>query len=90
MVLEEFFSTLGPLLFLLYVNDMVNCSSILNFTQFADDTTLGYMSNHLLELQNTLEEEVNKVTKSLAANRLLLNVSKTHSMSSVLSVMQQI
>ena len=35
-------STLGPLLFLLYVNDMINCSTILHFTQFADDTTLGY------------------------------------------------
>ena len=27
-------STLGPLLFLLYVNDMINCSTILHFTQF--------------------------------------------------------
>ena len=35
-------STLGPLLFLLYVNDMINCSSLLHFTQFADDTTLAY------------------------------------------------
>ena len=48
-------STLGPLLFLLYVNDMVNCSSILNFTQFADDITLGFRCNNLPELQNTLE-----------------------------------
>ena len=73
-------STLGPLLFLLYVNDMINCSTILHFTQFADDTTLGYRSNNLPELQNILEEEVHKVTKWLAANKLLLNVAKTHSM----------
>jgi hypothetical protein len=73
-------STLGPLLFLLYVNDMINCSSILHFTQFADDTTLGYSCNDLLELQNILEVEVHKVTKWLAANKLLLNVAKTHSM----------
>ena len=32
------------------------------------------------ELQNTLEEEVYKITKWLAANKLLLNVAKTHSM----------
>ena len=73
-------STLGPLLFLLYVNDMINCSSILHFTQFADDTTLSYSCNQLLELQNILEVEVSKVTKWLAANKLLLNVAKTHSM----------
>ena len=73
-------STLGPLLFLLYVNDMVNCSSILHFTQFADDTTLGYNNDSLLNLQNILEREVQKVTKWLAANKLILNVAKTHSM----------
>ena len=73
-------STLGPLLFLLYVNDMINCSSLLHFTQFADDTTLGYSCNKLQDLQNILELEVHKVTKWLAANKLLLNVAKTHSM----------
>ena len=39
----------------------------------------AYSCNNLLELQNTLEVEVHKVTKWLAANRLLLNISKTHS-----------
>ena len=73
-------STLGPLLFLLYVNDMENCSSILNFTLFADDTTLGYSCDNFQNLQNILEQEVQKVTKWLAANKLLLNVNKTHSM----------
>ena len=73
-------STLGPLLFLLYVNDMINCSSLLHITQFADDTTLGYSCKNFLNLQNILEQEVHKVTKWLAANKLLLNVTKTHSM----------
>ena len=73
-------STLGPLLFLLYVNDMENCSSILHFTLFADDTTLGYSCDNFQNLQNILEQEVQKVTKWLAANKLLLNVNKTHSM----------
>ena len=40
-------STLGPLLFLLYVNDMSNSSSILNFTQFADDTTITHSGPNL-------------------------------------------
>ena len=59
---------------------MINCSSILHFTQYADDTTLGYSCNNIQDLQTILEQEVNKVTKWLTANKLLLNVSKTHSM----------
>jgi len=35
-------SILGPLLFILYVNDIVNCSNILYFTLFADDTNMLY------------------------------------------------
>ena len=58
-------STLGPLLFLLYVNDMTNCSSILHFTQFADDTTLAYSCKNLNDLQIILEQEVYNVTKWL-------------------------
>ena len=73
-------STLGPLLFLLYVNDMINCSPILHFTQFADDTTLCYSCDKIQDLQLILEQEAHKVTKWLAANKLLLNVTKTHSM----------
>ena len=59
---------------------MINCSSLLHFTQFADDTTLGYSCKNFLNLKNILEQEVHKVTKWLAANKLLLNVTKTHSM----------
>ena len=73
-------STLGPLLFLIYVNDMVNCSSTLHFTLFADDTTLGYSCLNLIDLQNILERETHKVIKWLAVNKLILNVAKTHSM----------
>ena len=35
-------STLGPLLFLLYINDLPNCSSKLSFWIFADDTNMFY------------------------------------------------
>ena len=73
-------STLGPLLFLIYVNDMKNCSDLLKFIQFADDTTLMYRNKCIKQLNSTLEIEGNKVTKWLSANRLIINLTKTHSM----------
>ena len=40
-------STLGPLLFLLYVNDMANSSDLLHFSQFADDSTVTHSHTNL-------------------------------------------
>ena len=38
-------SILGPLLFLLYINDLVNINNNLHFTLFADDITVGMLIN---------------------------------------------
>ena len=73
-------STLGPLLFLIYVNDMKYCSNILKFIQFANDTTLLYTHSDILELNRILEIEATKVIKWLSANKLIINLTKTHSM----------
>ena len=73
-------STLGPLLFLLYVNDMKSASSLLKFVQFADDTTLAYSCEDFYLLQRTLETEAQKVMEWLLANKLLVNLTKTHVM----------
>ena len=73
-------STLGPLLFLIYINDMKNCSDLLKFIQFADDTTLLFRSKNIEQLNSILEKECNKVITWLSANRLVVNLSKTHSM----------
>ena len=73
-------STLGPLLFLLYVNDMRFSSSILKFIQFADDTTILYNSPNFETLKSTLETEGNKVIEWLIANKLLINLTKTQAM----------
>ena len=61
-------STLGPLLFLLYVNDMKFSSSILKFILFADDTTILYTSPDFNTLKSTLETGGNRVIEWLIAN----------------------
>ena len=45
-------SILGPILFLLYINDIINSSSILHFILFADDTNLFYCGTILLNIES--------------------------------------
>ena len=69
-------SILGPLLFLLYINDMPNCTNFFTLL-FADDTTLQLTSNNtdtLFQLANT---ELTKVNDWFSRNALTLNVKKT-------------
>ena len=71
-------SVLGPLLFLLYINDLPNISDKLAFFLFADDTNIYYESNNLKELEKTVNEELKKLSLWLNLNRLALNVKKTN------------
>ena len=73
-------STLGPLLFLIYINDMCNSSSILEILQFADDTTLTLSGPKLNTLTQLIETELGKVLDWLLANKLIINLTKTHTM----------
>ena len=73
-------STLGPLLFLLFINDMRNSSKHLFFNQFADDTTTMLSSPNINELNSQLESEGNKVLVWLKTNRLKINLEKTNCM----------
>ena len=73
-------STLGPLLFLIYINDMPNCLEKANIRTFADDTTLFYSSNSLQDLEKTINEEFNHLLSYCSANKLSVNFKKTHYM----------
>ena len=71
-------SVLGPLLFLIYINDLPNISSKLTFFLFADDTNIYYESKDLKELEKTVNQELKLLSLWLNINRLALNVSKTN------------
>ena len=69
-------SILGPLLFLLYINDIDNNSDILSLVLYTDDTNAFHLDKCLQTLANTMQGEMNNVTEWLNANKL----SKTKNM----------
>lgn len=71
-------SILGPLLFLMYVNDLHKCSSVLAFHLFVDDTNIFLQDKNLHSLEFKLNEELHKVNQWLQLNRLSLNINKTN------------
>ena len=70
-------SILGPILFLLYINDIENSSKLLSFILFADDTNIFYSHKCLKSLNEIIQTEINNITDWLNVNKLSLNVSKT-------------
>ena len=73
-------STLGPLLFLLYINDIANSSDKLHFRLFADDTNLFYAAKTSDELQRVMNEELKHVLRYCKINKLSVNFKKTNFM----------
>ena len=70
-------SALGPLLFLLYINDIQYCSSKLQFFLFSDDTSALYAHKDFKTLELTVKAELHNFYNWLTPNKLSLNIKKS-------------
>jgi len=70
-------SVLGPLLFLLYVNDIANAVPDQNIKLFADDTNLFIASKNPDHLNTIANDAINDLNTWFIANRLGLHLDKT-------------
>jgi len=70
-------SVLGPLLFLLYINDICEVSKVFKFILFADDTNLFCSGDNLKQLLDTMEKEMVQLKNWFDSNKITLNTRKT-------------
>ena len=73
-------SVLGPLLFIIYTNDLPNALIHSNCILFADDTTVYYSSKHIPDIFDKINKDLDSLEDWFKANKLSLNISKTHYM----------
>jgi len=73
-------SILGPLLFLIYINDICNTSQTAKVILFADDTNLFFSHKDLNSLITSINQDLEKFSQWFKANKLSLNIDKTKCM----------
>ena len=73
-------SCLGPLLFLIYINDLPQAVQNSTVSMYADDTSLCYQSSDIDELNEAINNDLKQLEIWLQGNKLSLNVAKTNSM----------
>ena len=73
-------SCLGPLLFLIYINDLPQAVRDSTVSMFADDTSICHQSNDLTQLTEAIYNDLRQLDTWLQGNKLSLNVAKTHAM----------
>eukprot|EP00732_Lithocolla_globosa_P001804 Lithocolla_globosa_v1_NODE_1001_length_2963_cov_36.286107.p1 type:complete len:390 gc:universal NODE_1001_length_2963_cov_36.286107:1758-2927(+) len=71
-------SILGPLLFIIYINDFLDILKYLDPTIFADDTTLMSFEKDLELLTERVHEDLKAASDWFQVNKLTLNIKKTH------------
>ena len=71
---------LGPLLFLIYINDLPNCLTSCQPRMYADDTHITYADVDVNSIQLNLNHDLGNLNKWLISNKLTLNTAKTEFM----------
>ena len=69
-------SILGPLLFIIYVNEIPSTVNNCDISLYADDTVLFCSAKTIIELEQKLNSDVQNLSRWFGANRLTLNTSK--------------
>ena len=70
-------SVLGPLLFLLYINDLNQAIKFCKVHHFADDTNLLYLSNSVKKLNKLVNTDLKHLVNWLNVHKISLNIKKT-------------
>ena len=70
-------SILGPLLFIIYMNDLSKLSLTSNVLLFADDTVVYYSNKCVKTLYNTVQRDLDMVINWCSFNKLCINSNKT-------------
>ena len=70
----------GPLLFLLYINDLCNVSQVADFILFPEETNIFFSQNDFNLLPEILNSEMLKLTQWCPANKLSINFKKSNFM----------
>ena len=68
---------MGPLLFLLYLNDFENCLEYMTSSRYADDTCVTIALENLNDLTTDLTNEQENISNWMRINKLSLNASKS-------------
>ena len=69
---------LGPLYFILYINDLPKATSLAECLLFADDTSIFYSNSEPDHLASLMNSELTKISLWIKSNKLSVNIKKTN------------